>query len=110
MNEVINYFPTPGIDHEVLRWKKRCFPEVTSFATLANDKVPCLLCKTDVADTLLSKSVHAKNHLDAKPYHCGYCSYKSCLRGETRRHVVRQHAGEVVNIEFKVKKSFILHF
>ncbi|KFD56123.1 hypothetical protein M513_02901 [Trichuris suis] len=97
----INYFPTPGIDHEVLRWKKRCFPEVTSFATLANDKVPCLLCKTDVADTLLSKSVHAKNHLDSKPYHCGYCPYRSCLRGETRRHVVRQHIGLPVNIVFK---------
>uniref|UniRef100_A0A5S6QSD3 C2H2-type domain-containing protein n=1 Tax=Trichuris muris TaxID=70415 RepID=A0A5S6QSD3_TRIMR len=97
----INYFPTPGIDHEVLRWKKKCFPEVTSFATLANDKVPCLLCKTDVADTLLSKSVHAKNHLDSKPYHCGYCPYRSCLRGETRRHVVRQHIGLPVNIVFK---------
>lgn len=83
---------------------------MTSFATLANDKVPCLLCKTDVADTLLSKSVHSKNHLDAKPYHCGYCSYKSCLRGETRRHVVRQHAGETVKIEFIVSFCYTLLF
>ncbi|XP_003375915.1 zinc finger protein [Trichinella spiralis] len=104
VSATINYFPTPGIDHEVLRWKKKCFPEVTSFATLANDKVPCFVCKTDVADTFLSKSVHAKNHLDSKPYHCGYCLYKSCLRGETRRHVVRQHLGLPVNVVFVDKE------
>ena len=52
---------------EVLRMKRKCFPDVASYATLTNDKVPCLKCKTDVADTPLSKSVHAKNHLDSKP-------------------------------------------
>jgi hypothetical protein len=39
--------------------------------------------------------------LDSKPYHCGYCSYRSCLKGETRRHVTRQHGGKAVNIVFR---------
>ena len=47
--------------------KKQCFPDVTSFANVANDKTPCTMCKMEIADTHLSKQVHAKNHLDAKP-------------------------------------------
>lgn len=89
-----------GVEQEVLQWKKRCFPELTAVATLTNDKVPCRLCHTDVADTLLSKSVHAKNHLDAKPYYCAYCPYKSCLRGETRRHLVRQHPDRPLDVRY----------
>uniref|UniRef100_A0A915KUI6 C2H2-type domain-containing protein n=1 Tax=Romanomermis culicivorax TaxID=13658 RepID=A0A915KUI6_ROMCU len=74
---------------------------ISAITSGGSDRIPCLLCKMVVADNPGSKGIHAKNHLNSKPFHCAYCSYKSCLRGETKRHLNRQHPAMAMSIAFK---------
>ncbi len=80
--------------------KKTCFPDVQSLAAVNNEKVVCRVCTVDVCDTPLSRMVHAKHHLDSRPYHCAYCTYRSALKGEAKRHCQRQHTDSAVKVNY----------
>ena len=67
----VRYEPTAGIEQEIARMKKTCFPDVQSLAAVNNEKVACRLCAGETGDTPLARMVHAKGHLDSRPYHCG---------------------------------------
>lgn len=54
-------------------------------------KVQCVLCSEIIINQQIPMNLHARKHIDYKPYQCSYCNWKSISETDVKHHILTTH-------------------